>query len=145
MRFAMMLCAAAFLFTGCSSFNRDYESAVAAGWPADSIEGPWHGRWQSHAGHGGDRLRAVVTRSPSSPDTYHARFRAKFWLIFHSNQDVDLKVTSTNPTQASGEKDLGWLYGGVYQYDAALTPTQFDATYRSKHDHGVFSLTRPPP
>src|SRR5690349_7223460 len=58
--------------TGCSTFDRDYKQALASGVPANSIEGPWEGRWTSQGGHGGDRLRAIVTRT--APDTYHARF-----------------------------------------------------------------------
>ena len=131
----------ALALTGCSTFNRDYNIALAKPIPFDSIEGPWDGTWQSHAGHGGHRLRALVTKT--APDTYHARFRAKFWLLFEADQHTDLKVTAAAPIQATGQQDLGTLAGGVYTYDATLTPTTLDATYSSKYDHGVFNLARP--
>jgi hypothetical protein len=128
--------------TGCSTFDRDYKQALASGVPANSIEGPWEGRWTSQGGHGGDRLRAIVTRT--APDTYHARFRAQYWGILSGDEDVDLHVTSAAPVRANGEADLGFWKGGVYRYDATITPGNFDATYKSKDDHGEFNLTRPP-
>jgi len=136
--------AAAFLLfalTGCSTFDRDYQKAMAGGVPANSIEGPWEGRWQSHGGHGGDRLRAIITRT--APDTRHARFRAQYWGFLAGDEEVDLHITSSSPVRASGEADLGFWKGGVYRYDATITPSNFDATYKSKEDNGEFNLTRP--
>jgi hypothetical protein len=124
---------------GCSTFERDFDAARAKGGP-DTVEGAWEGRWQSQNGHGGDRLRAVVTRT--APDTLHARFRSQFWGLFAAEDAVDLKVTGTSPIRAAGDADLGFLKGGVYQYDATLTATTFGATYKSKYDHGEFKLTR---
>ncbi|MDB5320505.1 MAG: hypothetical protein JWN40_2136 [Phycisphaerales bacterium] len=126
--------------TGCSTFDRDFEAArqSKASVPSASI---WDGTWKSEAGHGGGRLRAILT--PTASDTYHARFRAQYWGIFAADEDVDLHVTSTAPTtRASGEADLGFFKGGVYQYDATITPSNFDATYKSKYDHGQFDLRR---
>jgi hypothetical protein len=130
------------LVTGCSSFNRDYNLATAMPLHRDSLEGPWTGTWQSQAGHGGNRIRALVTKT-ADPDTYHAHFRATFWLLFEADQETDLKITSTNPVKATGQQDLGPLAGGVYTYNATLTPTTLDATYQSKYDHGLFKLHRP--
>jgi hypothetical protein len=126
---------------GCSSFNSEYKSAVTGGVAPDSVEGPWLGRWQSNAGHGGGELRALLTRT--SPNTYTARFRATYWGIFQADEDTLLRVTSTSPIKAAGESDLGALKGGMYKYDVTLTPTNFDATYQSEDDRGDFHLTRP--
>jgi len=131
--------------TGCSTFDRDYQKALKNPPPA-GIEGPWDGRWQSQNGHGDGALRALVTRT--APDTYHARFRATYKGVLSADEDVDLHVTSTptaTPIRAAGSADLGSLKGGVYQYDATITPTTLDATYRSDSDHGTFNLTRPKP
>jgi hypothetical protein len=136
--FAMMVLVT--LLAGCSSFDRDYRQAATSG-SAQGIEGAWEGRWESQAGHGGGDLRAILTRTAS--DTCHARFRAQFWGIFEADEEVDLHLSGTSPVRASGEADLGWLKGGVYRYEATLAPGKFDATYESKHDHGVFNLARP--
>ena len=130
------------LLAGCTTFEARYEAALinrAQG----GVEGAWEGRWQSENGHGGDRLRAVVTQR--EPQKLHVIFRAHFWGIFDIDEEVDLNVASTNPVRASGEADLGYFKGGVYSYDATITPAQFDATYKSKYDHGVFNLSRPWP
>jgi hypothetical protein len=129
--------------TGCSTFDRDYQKALEAPRTSgEGIQGPWEGRWQSQGGHGGDKLRALLQQT--APDTYHARFRAQYWGIFATDQDVDLHVTSTAPPiNASGEANLGFFKGGVYHYDATITPSQFEATYKSKYDHGQFNLARP--
>ena len=127
--------------TGCSGFDQDYKAAVEKGWVADSIEGPWDGRWQSKAGHGGDGLKAIVSRT--GQETYLVRFRAKYWGIFESDQQVNLRAISAEPFKARGTEDLGYLKGGWYQYEATITPQRFDATYKSEHDHGEFNLARP--
>src|SRR5437879_5198557 len=98
---------------GCSTFDRDYRQATAAQVSAEGIQGPWDGRWRSEDGHGGGALRAILART--APDTYRARFRAQYWGIFAADEEVDLHVTSTSPTRASGEADLGFFKGGVYQ------------------------------
>src|SRR5258707_573786 len=100
------------LLAGCSTFDVRYEAALANRAPS-GVEGAWEGRWQSQAGHGGDRLRAVVTAT--APDTLRVIFRAHFWGIFDIDEEVDLKVTGTSPVHAAGEADLGYFKGGVYQ------------------------------
>lgn len=140
MRLALFL-AMVLLAGGCSSFDRDYQAAVAQGISSDTVEGPWLGTWKSEAGHGGDELRALVAKA--GPEAYRARFRAKFWGIFHTENEIDLQVTSSSPVRAGGQEDLGWLAGGLYDYQATLTPQNFTATYKSKYDHGDFRLVRP--
>ena len=150
MRFAspstpsFVLLLAALVLTGCSSgFEKEYKAIAIAATPHDTIEGAWEGRWQSQAGHGGDKLRAILTKN--GPDTYIAKFHAGYWGMFESDQETLLRVTGTNPVHATGESDLGYLKGGTYRYDATITPEKFDATYKSTEDHGVFEMTRPKP
>lgn len=132
------------MVSGCASFDSLYDKAIAQGAPpAGSVEGAWDGTWQSQAGHGNDRLRAIVTKTGA--DTYHVWFRAHFWGIFQASQEVDLKASSAAGAaeiKGAGEQDLGWLYGGVYQYEATISPVKMDATYKSKFDHGEFHLGR---
>lgn len=133
----------ALALTGCSSgFESEYKQSLAAA-HYDTIEGPWEGRWQSNAGHGGDKLRAILTKN--GPDTYIAKFHAGYWGIFEADQETLLRVTGTNPVRATGESDLGYLKGGTYRYEATITPEKFDATYKSTEDHGVFEMARPKP
>ena len=126
--------------TGCSTFEVRYQAALANRAPS-GVEGAWEGRWESQGRHGGDRLRAVVVAR--SPQVLHVVFRAHFWGIFDIDEEVDLNVTGTSPVHAAGQADLGYFKGGMYEYDATITPTQFDATYKSKYDHGTFILARP--
>ena len=130
---------------GCSGFNQEYEQTLSS-LPntANTIEGPWEGRWQSQSGHGGGKLRAILTKA--GPETYVARFHAGYWGIFESDQDTLFRVTgTTSPFKATGESDLGALKGGTYRYEATISPEKFDATYKSEDDHGIFSLERPKP
>jgi hypothetical protein len=141
-RIACLLATALFLsLTGCSSFESEYSKAAATTLPADSIEGPWVGRWESQAGHGNGPLRAMVSKT--GPDIYFARFRAGYWGVFEAGEETLLRVKSTNPVKATGESDLGYIKGGMYKYEATVTPTKFDATYQSAGDRGIFTLTRP--
>ena len=135
-RSAVYLVSLLLLSGGCSSFDSAYQEALKVTPSSGSIEGPWEGSWRSEMGHGGDRLRAIVTRT--GPETWHVWFRARFWAIFEADQEVDMKSAGRS---MSGEKDLGWLAGGVYHYEATIGPGQFKATYWSKYDRGKFDLT----
>lgn len=139
--YALLVATALFALTGCSSFESEYSKASATTLPANSIEGPWVGTWESQAGHGSGPLRAMLTKT--GPDVYYARFRAGYWGIFQADEETLLRASSTNPVKATGESDLGYLKGGLYKYDATITPTRFDANYQSKDDRGIFTLTRP--
>lgn len=133
----------ALAMVGCSSgFDSEYKQSLA-NVHYDTIEGPWEGHWQSQGGHGGDKLRAILTKN--GPDTYIAKFHAGYWGIFEADQETLLRVTGTNPVHATGESDLGYLKGGTYRYEATITPEKFDATYKSSEDHGTFELARPKP
>lgn len=127
--------------TGCSSFDSEYKQAVGSGLPAGSIEGPWEGRWESQAGHGGGPLRCMITKT--GPDLYYAKFRAGYWGIFAANEETLLRVSGKDPIKATGESDLGALKGGLYRYEATITPDKLDATYKSAGDRGVWTMTRP--
>ena len=129
---------------GCSSFNREWKSAApASSPPLVSIDGAWAGEWRSDKnGHHGS-LRCVITRQSES--LYAAHFRAKYWKIFQYTYPAVLHGTEFRGVATlKGEADLGFFAGGVYQYEATVTPTEFHATYTSKYDHGKFEMARPP-
>ena len=129
------------LLGGCATFDGAYKAAVETGWPADSIEGAWEGKWESKGGHGGGDLKAVVTRG--AEDIYFVHFRASYWGMFQTDQEVNFRTTSTDPIKATGTADLGYLKGGVYRYEATITPQRFEATYVAEADRGEFNLARP--
>jgi len=136
---------AVLLLCGCCSFNRAWNKAGRTPPPpADSIEGRWEGRWLSDVnGHTG-RLRCVLTRGGNNTNTYTAHFRATYWKIFRYSYKADFPFEPREGVwHFLGDKNLGWLAGGVYHYEGRVSPTNFYSTYRSKYDHGVFEMTRP--
>lgn len=139
------LCAGLVLaLTGCSStaFNREWKRAGAQPTPARDISGRWAGAWRSDANqHRGD-LRCIVT--PLTPEQYRFYYNATFWKIFNGSYTITQQVQRVDHTfKMRGGADLGTIYGGYYTYEGEATPTNFFSTYRSKHDHGVFRMTRP--
>ena len=127
---------------GCSRFNRDWRAAQPANPPTSGIDGRWQGTWLSAAnGHEGE-LRAILTRTLE--DTYHARFRARFWGIMAYCYSLDLEVQPGPPGywRLEGGADLGRLAGGRYECRGTASTNELFATYDSKRDHGRFSLSR---
>ena len=129
------------LLTGCSTFKRDYASAAKSPAAPESVEGAWSGKWRSFDQEHHGPIQAILTRV--SDKTYHARFLAKYAGFVEYEQDVDLQVIERSPLKVEGEKDLGYFAGGEYVYTATLTPTTFDARYRSRSGTGEFKMTRP--
>ncbi len=131
--------------TGCSGFHREWKRSALNPARTNDIAGPWSGRWLSHAnGHNGE-LRCIIT--PNSETNYSARFRAKYrkLITFSATYTVPLTVVQTNGHfNFQGSADLGWLSGGVYTYHGSATASNFESTYSSKADHGIFEMTRPP-
>ena len=128
--------------TGCTSFNKEYKTALSQPIPTTDISGPWEGRWLSDRnGHNG-KLRAVLHQT--SENEYDAYFHSTFWKIFRASYRVPLTGEQrAGRTILSGESNLGWLSGGVYSYQGEATPETFFSTYKSKHDHGTFEMKRP--
>ncbi len=114
--------------------------ALAAKAPAD-LSGHWSGTWLSHSnGHDGPitgDFRKI------DDDHYCVHFSGRFWGFFPFEYDVVLTVTERKDDQLtmSGSSNLGFLFG-TFWYTATVTDTSFVASYCSKHDHGVFNMTR---
>ena len=130
-------------WSGCSSFDRDFEKATSALHPAETIAGAWEGRWQSDNGHGCGELLCILT--PRADGEYEARFKATYWGILKASYTVTLRGAGHDGKTLllAGEEDLGWLAGGKYKYQGRVTPSDFTCSYESKYDHGMFTLTRP--
>jgi hypothetical protein len=138
---AMLLCGALLPASGCTSFNHDWNEHREST-PPTALEGRWQGVWVSDATHHTDKLRCVVTKHDDG--TYAARFLAKYHTVLTFGYTVPLKVeTASNGFTFSGEANLGWLAGGVYQYEGRADATNYFSTYTSKYDHGTFQMSRP--
>ncbi len=143
MALALGMLSAGLLAAGCSTFERDWKRVTAGPAPMDSIEGAWLGRWSSDVtGHSG-RLWCLVSRADATH--VRARFRAEYGGLFRFHSTVMLELQPHyGGWEFSGQEDLGLLAGGVYYYEGHATATNFFSTYRSKRDHGIFEMQRPP-
>jgi len=125
---------------GCSSFNREWDRAAER--PGGGMEGAWAGRWESDAGHGGGALKCLLTKV--AEEQLQARFYATYWAICRFHTTVILGAKSEgSKVILSGKEDLGWLRGGVYEYEGLVSSNEFSCEYRSKHDMGRFVMKRP--
>lgn len=131
--------AALLVFSGCSTFNRDWQAAGSK--PASGMEGRWEGRWISaHNGHNG-QLRALVQKLDNGQ--HEARFHAKYLGVLSFSSQVNLEVKPVaDGVQFSGAADLGRPYG-IYRYEGKASPTNFFSTYKATSDHGTFQMSRP--
>ena len=134
--------ALALLLCGCSSFNREWRRAGRQPAPQDSICGRWEGRWLSDANAHSGALRCIVTAETNG--IYAARFRATYMKTLSFSYTVRLQVEQRDGNwHFLGEEDLGAIAGGVYSYVGSATPTNFQSTYDSKYDRGIFEMRRP--
>lgn len=130
------------LFSGCSTFNRDWQRAASNASLTNDIEGRWDGTWKSDAnGHRG-RLRCLMSKLDARK--YEARFHAKYRKVFSFGYTIAMEVQPTNGVfKFTGDADIGKLAGGKYYYEGSASPTNFFSTYSSKYDHGTFQMKRP--
>jgi hypothetical protein len=132
------------LVGGCSSFDRDWETAPpgsAAGQPVGCWEGIWHSDVNGHEG----TLRCIITRRDDSG--FDARYYATYawWIIpFSFEYTVPLTVLPDGEVWTSrGSAELGcWIARGLYEYEGRAVGSEYVATYRSDFDRGVFRLKR---
>jgi hypothetical protein len=139
---AFLMLTGLLLFGGCTTFNHAWTKAAKEPFSPNSLLGCWEGTWLSDVnGHNGN-LRCVVTLRDDG--TYSARFHATYQKVLGFGYKVPLKAADTNGVfHFSGEADLGWWAGGVYNYEGYAQDTKFFSTYRCKYDHGTFQMMRP--
>lgn len=142
MKLVSVAALAAWLVSGCSTFNYEWRREARKGNPTNDITGAWDGSWISNVnGHRG-RLRCLITRETN--DVLSARFYATYQSILHFGYTVPLQARQApNGTAFMGSADLGRLAGGVYRYSGYATPTNFFSSYDSKYDRGTFQMARP--
>lgn len=124
---------------GCSTFNRDWKAMEQEPVPSTGMEGRWEGTWRSDAsGHDG-ALRCIITRKED--ESLFARYHAKYGGFLTFEYDMPMTVQRDGETyRFTAEADLGWLAGGIYEYDGTVVGDDFTSTYKSKSDHGTFLM-----
>ena len=137
----LLLSASSLVFVGCKSFDTAWTEASKKSVLTNSLEGCWEGTWRSDAnGHEGS-LRCVVTQR--SDGDYNARYYAIYQKVIGFGYTIVLRSIENNGvSHFSGEANLGWWAGGVYNYEGSVQETNFFSTYRCKYDHGTFRMTR---
>lgn len=130
------------LWTGCSSFSKQWETA--SGPPQDplGIEGRWLGTWQNTNNTHADRMRAVMVMVATNE--YRVHFHAKYKKVLGFKYEATFHGRAQNGAFVfEGREDLGALAGGIYRYTGRVSPAEFYSTYESKYDSGTFTLKRP--
>ena len=108
---------------------------------ADLLVGEWAGTWSSTSNGMDGALRCKVTKGDDG--TYTAVFDATFARILSFKATVTLTVeVDGGQVRFKGEKDLGWLAGGVYTYEGHTDGKEFYSTYNSSYDKGTFQMKR---
>ncbi|HZE97640.1 MAG TPA: hypothetical protein VE981_11485 [Planctomycetota bacterium] len=128
--------------SACSTFDQDWQASQGF---ANGIEGRWEGSWTSDDnGHTGG-LRCLVTRR--ADEGYDARYHATYsgWCGTLSFEYTVPMTVQPGPQglQLHGSADLGWIAGGVYEYDGLVNVDRYYCNYQSDGDHGIFKLERP--
>jgi hypothetical protein len=141
-KFSALFLAALLLAGGCASFDHQWEQAAKQPPPTDDLTGRWQGVWVSESTGHTDQLRALIDHQ--NDGTYRAQFHAKYHTVLSFGYTVPLKVEKNDGVfKFSGNADLGWMAGGLYQYEGLADATNFSSTYTSKDDHGTFQMSRP--
>jgi hypothetical protein len=140
-----LLAMVAFSFTGCVTYEKKWNEAVAAyeAGETQAPAGPWTGTWTTETnGHTGD-LRAIVSPSKGGNGDYDFHYHATWKEIFSGAYKVRFPVTQSGSKYlANGEKSLGLF--GTFGHKATISGNRFDATYSNrKGDLGTFQMTRP--
>ncbi len=138
---ALLVMALLSVLPGCSTFERDWKAMADQEAPGAGIEGRWNGTWLSDSnGHGGG-LRCIISREED--DTLLARYHATYGKALTFEYDMPMAVVVDGEVyHFSAEADLGWLAGGVYEYDGTVEGDQFRSNYECKSDHGTFEMER---
>lgn len=137
--FALLLFA-----SGCSSYSSAWNEAGAAKSVTSGLEGRWSGSWLSH--HNGHRgaLRCIM-RPTGEAGQVEAWFDSRYAKIlqFKMKTTFDAKPVpgAVGTWTFSGTENLGRLFG-EYTWTGAVRGDAFESTYRSKHDHGIFTMNR---
>ncbi|MBU6174538.1 MAG: hypothetical protein KGQ60_12085 [Planctomycetes bacterium] len=110
--------------------------------PSLDLSGRWpSGFWRSDtSGHRGP-LRANFRQQDNG--NYRVIFYGRFWGVIPFRYGVTLEVTGHQGDRVlmSGSSRLGPILG-TFTYQAEANATDFQATFNSRREYGVFNLKR---
>ena len=135
---ALYAAVVALLATGCTSFEKKWQTARQQPLPAGDITGTWTGTWQNTNNAHGGALRALVTQV--NPTNYAVRFHA-VWGTHSGSFKTELIGQSEGDefVFVGHKRILGFLITTRGHANA----TNFFSTYESRFDTGTFTLKRP--
>lgn len=127
--------------SGCLSFEKRWKESAHYMTPPGSIAGRWHGNWTSEEHNRQGGLRCIITQLRGGD--YEARFCTMFaWIIpWECTVGISGK-TEGGLLHFSGKQNLGFLWGGIHNYEGKAGPDRFFATYTSGSDEGSVEMTR---
>lgn len=133
---------AALLFTNCGiQIGAPPAPDPVAVAPGEPLEGNWTGTWSSTVRDDGGKLVCVIRKLEDGK--YDAAFNATFAKIFTYKMPVVLQAKPVaGGWEFEGKADLGWLHGGVYTYKGRVEGDEFQSTYDSAFDKGIFRMKR---
>ena len=130
-------------FSGCGSFDRQWESLEEEPAPLAGMEGRWKGTWYSETTDHTGVLRCIIERDDEG--VIRARYHATYAMGLTFEYRMPMEVERRGDVlYFNAEADLGLLAGGVYQYEGTVEGDEFRSTYTSKGDSGTFQMTRVP-
>lgn len=129
---------------GCntSGYEKAWRGAALGPEMTKPVEGRWEGFWLSDVnGHTG-RMRCIISHAHGK--NYRFDFNSTFWKVFRHRTTLTFRVEqAADGTHGfSGSEELGPAAGGVYSYQGTFHGGEFNATYKSAHDHGTFQMKK---
>jgi hypothetical protein len=129
------------LTANCRDFHERWARAGEAPREPGRLTGRWEGEWVSTAGGHRGPLRCVLEQRDA--DRWSATFRAGYAGILRACYCTELVLRDAGDHWTlNGHSDIGWVAGGVYEYDGDITDDRLVCRYRSRHDRGEFRLQR---
>jgi hypothetical protein len=108
--------------------------------PATDLSGCWSGRWQSCTTPHNGPLQAEFVRLDQSH--YEVFFNGRFFKLLPFRYSVVMiAIEQDGAVSLSGSQFLGRMFGR-FTFQATASECEFNATYSSCKDHGLFTLTR---
>jgi hypothetical protein len=154
-RVASILCLVSLgVLASCSQFDTRWNSTAApvSANPAAPVAGKWEGTWESDANDYWGHIQALIVpttitvQDKVQVQQYAATFKFYFFNVGFDEYSVTLNAAKLPDGRLhfEGEKDLGYLKGGIVHFDGFLTGNNdvFYCDYNSNTQVGTFKLER---